>query len=122
MNPSLPLGQCDSTEEMTMTPGFDVSLMLDPQTGNDPIEATARLPIVPRKGDRIEVWDGQGDWANPDEHGGIRRPGGSDWLVVEDVVLCSYAPERIEVWVRIEGYDLAVAERLMDAVKKGEKP
>lgn len=81
--------------------------------GNDPFEAEAVLPIVPRKGDAIEV-----------EH-----PSGTDFLQVVDVVIpvvqraspLPWMPEptMVQVWVRLDGYDLDFLSHIMGALKSG---
>jgi hypothetical protein len=86
-----------------------VLLRAERHDGNDPVEAFAMLPVVPRRGDLIEVWNAEG-------------AGGQVWLEVTDIVLCTYVPERVEVWVRMDGYDMADLERALDAVRKDEQP
>jgi hypothetical protein len=88
----------------------EVTLRADPQDGNDPYEADVRLPIVPRKGDTLSIWDP------------TRSMGGEVYLDVETVVLCPWAPERIEVWVSIDGYDRDDLKSAIDAAKRNEQP
>ena len=94
---------------------FEVLLRADPRDGNDPIEAEATLPMVPRKGDQIEVWDPQTGGLGRDREGRLYHNGSPQWLDVENVVLCAYAPERVEVWVRLDSYDRDELERVMKA-------
>lgn len=89
-------------------------LRVDPRDGNDPIEVEVRLPIVPRKGDTLSIWvDGSvGSYSHARE----------EYPTVEDVVLCSWAPERIEVWLRFDCYDLDEVRRIMLAAERNEQP
>ena len=89
----------------------EVLLSLDPQDGNDPLEAAITLAEVPRKGEEIEVWI--------DEGVNRSRP---EFLEVEHIVWCSYWPERIVVAVRSPTYDRDEVERILTAIKNGEKP
>jgi len=92
----------------------EVLLRAERHDGNDPIEATVHLPIVPRKGDTICIWDGTNSaWS----------PGGSEsYVEIVDVVFCSWAPERIEVWVRMDGYDLSDVENALAAAGRNDQP
>lgn len=76
-----------------------VLLRLDTHDGNEPIEGEIEVGFLPRQGDQIEAWD--------------RATNNPVWLDVEHVVFCAYAPERIEVWVALEGYDLDAAVRVL---------
>jgi hypothetical protein len=100
-------------ETKTLT---EVLLRIDPRDGNDPIEADVKLPMVPRKGDIIDVWIQESD---PRQYASGNR---SEYLTVKDVVLCTWAPERIEVWVEYEGYNLADVRRIFGAVERNEQP
>lgn len=86
----------------------EVLLRADRHDGNDPEEATAMLPCVPQQGYSIEVWDGEAN--------------SPLFLEVDHVVLNAYAPERIEVWVRLDGYGLDDLERAFEAIKNREEP
>jgi hypothetical protein len=101
---------------------YEVLLRTDPQDGNDPIEAVAHLPIIPRAGDVIETWDSQGGMMQRNRQGEVVPSGTEKWLEVDHVIFCSYAPERVEVWVKVDSYDLDEVKRIMEAVDKNEQP
>jgi hypothetical protein len=75
------------------------------------------LAIVPRPGDMISVWiDRQAEdtpWILNDTE---------VFLTVEQVVLSSFAPEAIEVWVRYDTYDIIVLRRIFNAIDRKEQP
>lgn len=89
----------------------NVWIRADRQDGNDPLEAETVLPIIPRKGDLIEV-----------EH-----PSGTDFLHVVDVVipiaqtLARPQPPLpvVQVWVQLDGYDLDLLHQVMMALRTG---
>jgi hypothetical protein len=96
---------------------IEVLLRTDPHNGDDPIEADTKLPVIPHKGVMIAVWvDRQAEdtpWILGDTE---------VYLAVEEVILCSYAPERIEVWVRYDTYDLEELKRVFKAIDRNEQP
>jgi hypothetical protein len=97
---------------------IEVLLRTDPYNGDDPIEADTKLPAIPRNGDMIAVWvdkkaEGHEHWIIGDTE---------VYLTVEQVVFTSYAPERIEVWVKYDTYDLEELKRVFKAVDRNEQP
>jgi hypothetical protein len=44
------------------------------------------------------------------------------YLTVEQVIFTAYAPERIEVWVRYDTYDLDQLRRVFRAIDRKEQP
>jgi hypothetical protein len=96
---------------------IDVLLRTDPQNGDDPVEAETKLPVVPHKGDMISVWVDKKAEDTPWILGDTEV-----YLIVEEVILCSYAPERIEIWVRYDTYDLEELRRVFKAVDRNEQP
>lgn len=94
----------------------EVLLRLQRHDGNDPVEAVAHLPFVPRKGDMLDVWVQESD---RQQYASGNR---SEYLTVEQVLLCTWAPDRIEVWVTYDGYDMAEIERVFRAVEANEQP
>jgi len=76
--------------------------------GNDPIEAMVWLSQRPIAGELIEVWRNE--------------PGDMAWLEVEKVVHTVYSPRVLEVWVKMDGYDLEELERVMKAAADRETP
>jgi hypothetical protein len=98
---------------------IEVLLRTDPANGDDPIEADTSLPDIPRHGDMIAVWvDQKGeeeetDWILRDTE---------VYLTVEQVIFTAYAPERIEVWVRYDTYDLDQLRRVFRAIDRKEQP
>lgn len=97
---------------------MEVLLRVDPLDGNDPIEAVVDLPIVPREGDIIEMWDDEGGSYS---HAGDRT-GESHFPTVDQVVLTTYAPERVEVWLKFELFDLDEVKRVMAGAQRGDTP
>ncbi len=89
----------------------EVLLRADPGDGNDPLEATVDLPIVPRKGDVISVWVS-------DRFGS----GTEMYPEVKDVALCAWAPERIEVYLSTDALTDEDLRQMMEAAAKGETP
>jgi len=97
---------------------IEVLLCADPGDGNDRLEASTNLAIVPRIGDTISVWvsskgEPQPPWIIRDTEA---------WLEVHSVILCSYAPEAIEVFVTMDTYDLDVLKRVFKAIDNNEQP
>lgn len=93
---------------------IDVLLRADPQDGNDPIEQEIALAQVPRQGDLIELWDADSGYLNTRRDGSTYRSGESVYVTVKDVVWCGYAPERVEVWVTVDGFDLDQLRRIIE--------
>jgi hypothetical protein len=89
----------------------DIVLRADRCDGNDPLEAIVTLAGIPRKGDSISVWD-----PAPGLGGGER------YLDVDHVTFSAFEEGRIEVWVKMEGYDLEDLVRAMEAVNAGATP
>lgn len=82
---------------------MDVWLRADPHDGNDPLDATVDLAVLPRVGDQVQVWDPEAPMG-----------GGPVYLLVEAVVHTAWAPDAAEVWVRLDqGYDAAELRRVM---------
>jgi hypothetical protein len=93
---------------------IEVLVRCDPKDGNDPLEAVTYLPCVPVKGQKLCVW--------VDEGGGGIYGSREEYLDIEDVVLTTYAPERIEVWVTPDTYDLDEIRRIITAIQNNEQP
>ena len=96
---------------------IEVLLRTDPHDGNDPIEAETKLPVIPHKGDMIAVWVDKTADETPWILGDTEV-----YLTVEEVIYSSYAPERIEVWVRYDTYDLEELRRVFKAIDRNEQP
>lgn len=99
-------------DEWPVLPGMvNVLLQVDRADGNDPIEASVRLPFVPRVGDELEFWDKEG------YHGGSPEFG-----TVKHVVQAIYWPERIVVGLTFEGFDMETVERVMENAQQDDQP
>lgn len=96
---------------------IEVLLRTDPANGDDPIEADTNLPVIPHKGDMIAVWVDRQVEDTPWILGDTEV-----YLTVEEVIFSSYAPERIEVWVKYETYDLEELKRVFKAIDRKEQP
>lgn len=97
-------------------------LRVDRHDGNDPIEADVSFDIVPQKGMVIELWDKDSGFVNSRSDGTCYHSGESIFAEVEQIVLCAYAPDRVEVWVRFDGFDLEQVERVMAVAQRGDTP
>lgn len=90
----------------------------DRRDGNEPEGAIIDLPVLPRKGDQIEVWVTRpGVAAGSQEH----LPGDPFWLDVDQIIFPSYGPV-IEVWVTTDTYDVTVLEEIFKSLARGDKP
>ena len=96
---------------------IEVLLRCDPHNGDDPIEAETKLPAIPDKGEMIAVWVDKTADETPWIIGDTEV-----YLTVEEVIFSSYAPERIELWVRYDTYDLEELRRVFKAVDRNEQP
>lgn len=85
-----------------------VTLAVDTRDGNDPIEAEVDLPIVPRFGDTIEMWDD----ARDEEL----------FPTACDVILSVCRPNSVTVYLRFEGFDIGQITRTMDFARRGVTP
>jgi hypothetical protein len=95
----------------------EVLLRCDPHDGNELMEAEIKVPFVPRIGDSIELWDKDGGFRNTNG-----MSGESLFPTVEMVVWCGYAPDRIEVWLRFDGFNLEQVRRVMEGTHRGDQP
>jgi UDP-glucose 6-dehydrogenase len=98
-----------------MVPLVEVLLQASFQDGNDPLEATAHLPLVPRKGDTLEVWVKRG-------RGSSGLSSFPEFLEVTNVCICTYAPERIVVTVSTDGHDRDAMREVFTAVAEKHQP
>lgn len=96
---------------------IEVLLRADPHNGDDPVEAETLLPAVPHKDDMIAVWIDKKAEDTPWIMGDTEV-----YLTVEQVVFSTSAPERIEVWVRYDTYELEELRRVFKAVDRNEQP
>lgn len=96
---------------------IEVLLRADPHNGDDPVEAETKLPAIPQTGDMIAVWIDKKAEDTPWIMGDTEV-----YLTVEQVVFTTFAPERIEVWVRYDTYDLEELRRVFKAVDRNEEP
>lgn len=94
---------CASMEGRLRAGGVEVAICADPKTDGSTLEAVAHLPIIPRKGDRLEVV----------------IPSGTVMLDVKLVMLPTYRSRsaQVEVWVEIEGYDREDLEEAIESLK-----
>lgn len=113
-----------------------VLLSVDPQDGNDPIQQEVGLQIVPRAGDMIEFWDVDGGSLqqryrrDPESDkpvkvegkDGLYRSGEPVWAEVENVIHCAYGPERIEVWLKFDTFELDVVRRVVERAQRNDQP
>lgn len=97
--------------------------------GNDPIEAMIWLRHKPVKGETLEVWVNEAGFRNSPRPGntedharGFSYAGETCWLNVDQVVHSTTDPRTLEVWVSMEGYDLGELEKVLEAVKRGDRP
>lgn len=90
---------------------IEVVLRADRCDGNDPLEAVVKLAGIPREGDVISVW-------NPAPGLG----GGERYLDVDTVAFSAFEEGRVEVWVKMEGYDLDELEQAMRSADVGATP
>lgn len=99
-------------DEWPVLPGMvNVLLQVDPADGQDPIEASVRLPFVPRVGDELEFWDKEGFHGGSPEYGTVKH-----------VVQTIYWPERIVVGLTFEGWDLETVQRIMKNAQEDDQP
>lgn len=92
----------------------EVSVMfIKRSSADDPFEELVWLPEVPQIGSKLNVW------IPPLYEGGS---GESAWVEVNDVCYCTWAPERIEVWISCEDHDDEDVERIFMALKENSQP
>lgn len=103
------------TEEIKVV---EVLIRADQGDGNDPFDATARLPkALIAKGVQINVWI---DYTKTDR--GFSTGGEEVFLTIKEVVLCAYAPERIEVWISTDGISDSYLKDIMEAIERDDQP
>lgn len=102
----------------------NVLLQIDPGDGNDPIEADVWFQEVPQKGQQLEFWDKESGHLNSptEKHPAPNWSGEPIWAEVELVTQCVYAPERIVVSIRFEGFDLEQVRRVMERAQRDDEP
>lgn len=112
-------------DDWPVLPGMtEVLLRVERHDGNDPIEQSIRLPFVPRVGDMLEFWDNESGFINSptERHPAPNYSGEPVYGEVEEVVQAVYAPERIEVWLTFEGFDLEQIERVIEKAQRDDQP
>lgn len=123
---------------------IEVSLKFDPCTGNEPLEEKVKLPIMPRKGDMIEVWVKHSADEPPLPKDDPRatmdelqiaastmkeayrfRQDETAYLKVDQILLTAdpEGSDYIQVWVEPENmYELDEIRRVFLALRRGEQP
>ena len=94
-----------------LSSGYEVELYASFQDGNDPMQASTRLPIVPRKGDTVSVWNTRGGYPS-----GGRWSGSQEHLSVEQVIL--HTSGDVDVWVSTDGYKPSELRDIFEAARE----
>lgn len=117
---------------------IEVLIRAQDHDGNDPWEATAKLPVMPVVGWQLEVWidaakkipESAFDMEQPEGGGLCERDLVANayftqqpiWLEVKDIILSTYDPDRIEIWVSSDGMSSEQMRRAIYAIHRNEQP
>ncbi len=92
-----------------------MTLCVNTHDGNDSIDAQVELPCVPQIGATLAMWQ-DGIPSRLGYHEAEHFP------IVEDVIMSTYWPDDIKVYLRFESFDLEEIRRVMDCAQRKVSP